>query len=97
MRHHAEGAEARKVAERLRDVKAERRKARNISSDSLASEALTVGGGGGGGEDVERLRQENKKYAEELERIGADLAYVRNQVTLVSSLSLPVHKTANSH
>lgn len=69
-------AEARRVAEKLRDVKAERRKSRNLSVESLASEA---------GDDMECLRRENKKYAEELERIGADLAFVRSQVTLVSS------------
>ena len=66
-----------KVAEKLRGVEAERRKSRNLSADSLATATSEPA-------DVERLRTENKKYAEEIERIGADLAFVRNQVTLVS-------------
>ena len=65
------------VAEKLRGVEAERRKSRNLSADSLTTATSAPA-------DVERLRTENKKYAEEIERIGADLAFVRNQVTLVS-------------
>ena len=48
------------------------KKQRNMSMESVGSDT----------KDLESLKLNNKKYTEEIARIGADLAYVREQVAV---------------
>lgn len=48
-----------------------------MSMESVGSEA----------KDFEFLKMNNKKYTEDIERIGADLAFVREQVSVSPALS----------